>query len=242
MTGRILSLPEVLKRLQKTIQENGDTPSRSEILYAAHLLEKKKQAARIPEKYRNETFESFNVPIEDSRNIALLKQWVKTIATVKTYPHFAACCITGKNGSGKTHLGISLLERMSYDGMYLESEELVVRILRARSYKSAISEEGLLKSLVDSSLIVLDEIGRGQNAEVEQHIIFKLVNMRYKCNKPIVLISNKAREDFQDFIGKAVVDRISERCVFICLNADSYRRKIARGEVKSNKITPVVNQ
>lgn len=242
MTGCIYSLPEALKRLQKTIRENDDIPSRSEIRYAAHLLEKKKQAARVPEKYWNETFESFNTPIEDSRNVALLKQWGKIIAEEKAHPHFAVCCITGKNGSGKTHLGISLLERMNYDGVYLESEELVVSILRARSYKSAITEEMLLKSLERPSLIVLDEIGRGQNAEVEQHLIFKLVNMRYKCNKPIVLISNKAREDFQDFIGKAVVDRMSERCVFICLNADSYRRKIARGEVNNSKIIQAVNQ
>lgn len=236
MTGCVLSMSEALNKLKLSITENAEKKSRYELQQQMKNLEAKKEKAEIPHRYLNASFETFNTPQEDRDTVAKLKSWASSLYAMQAgFKQFNACIITGKNGAGKTHLGISILEYIDYNGLYIESPLLCKRLIRARAYRALKNEEMILQELMHYKLIVLDEIGRAQDAETEQHMIFDLVNMRYKENLPIVLISNKEREEFQDFVGKPVVDRFSERHIFACLNANSYRRKIARGEIQCCK-------
>lgn len=189
--------------------------------------EEAQKRAEIPEgRYRCASFENFHTPTVDSGAVEMIKRFAAFYAKQEHPRRFYVCIILGANGNGKTHLGISILEKCGYRGLYLESSIFCTRLIRSRAFHAKMDEEVMLKQTAGRPVLVIDEIGRARDAETEQHMLYDIINMRYQRQLPTVLISNKKREEFQDYLGRAVMDRISEAHFFAELRADSYRRAL----------------
>ncbi|UTC78123.1 ATP-binding protein [Treponema sp. OMZ 799] len=185
-----------------------------------------KQNAEIPDRLQDAAFSNYFTPSEDIKAVEDLKDFVRSVIVRKNHgiKSFDTIIILGGNGTGKTHLSISILKEMNYNGLYIASNILCMRLIRSRAFKAAKDEEALIKEYASVPFLIIDEIGRARDLETEQHAIFDILNIRYEKKLPTCLISNKERKDFQDYLGSAVMDRISENYIFVELKAPSYRR------------------
>ena len=226
-------LQTALKNLLEKSAQSGRFKEASEIearrLYEAEKkeLENKKALAEIPERYLNSSFENFNIPNIDLEAFKQIKEFASRI-NAKIFNGFKkneTCVILGGNGSGKTHLGISVLNAINYNGLYIQSGILCMRLIRARAFKAVKDEEIIIKEIASKRFLIIDEIGRARDVETETHALYDIINLRYEKRLDTCLISNKDRFDLQDYLGSAVVDRIAENCFFAQLKSPSYRRK-----------------
>ncbi|MGI5060564.1 ATP-binding protein [Treponema denticola] len=185
-----------------------------------------KQNAEIPERLQDASFSNYFTPNEDLKAIDDLKDFVKSFIARKNHgiKSFDTIIILGGNGTGKTHLSIAILKELNYNGLYIASNILCMRLIRSRAFKAVKDEEALIREYASVPFLIIDEIGRARDLETEQHAIFDILNIRYEKKLPTCLISNKERQNFQDYLGSAVMDRISENYIFVELKAPSYRR------------------
>lgn len=160
-------------------------------------------------------------PINDIYQYALRLK----IKTQNNKHAFDTLIILGGNGTGKTHLGISILQKINYNGLYISSPTLCRHLIHSRSFNALKEEDALLKEIASVRFLVIDEIGRARDAETEEHALYDIINLRYELMLETCLISNKSRNKLQDFLGNATMDRISEAYTFAELKAISYRKK-----------------
>ena len=72
----------------------------------------------------------------------------------------------------------------------------------------------------------------------EAHLLFKVIDQRYKDNKSLIFTSNIEEEDWPEFLGdpvstSAILDRIFHHSVIVKINGPSYRQY--QGELLQKK-------
>ncbi len=72
----------------------------------------------------------------------------------------------------------------------------------------------------------------------EAHLLFKVIDQRYKENKSLIFTSNVEEEDWSDFLGdpvttRAILDRIFHHSIIVRINGPSYRQY--QGELLQKK-------
>lgn len=119
--------------------------------------------------------------------------------------------MTGRPGTGKTHLACALLEAAKEQGFtgLFTSVGKIVRNVRS-TWRGTGSEESVIQSYVDVDLLVVDEVGVQAGSENEQQILFAVLNGRYEEMKPTVVISNLDLAGVKSFIGERAFDRLRE--------------------------------
>ena len=63
---------------------------------------------------------------------------------------------------------------------------------------------------------------------LEAHLLFKVIDERYKIKAPLIFTTNVKEQDWAEFLGdpiatKAILDRIFHHSVKIDINGPSYR-------------------
>ncbi len=100
---------------------------------------------------------------------------------------------------------------------------------------TGVYEKSLLKRMrkyTNPQLLVIDEMGHDRlELEVtkEAHLLFKVIDERYKLNKPLIFTTNVQEEDWADYLGdpistKAILDRIFHRSIKVGIKGPSYRK------------------
>lgn len=136
----------------------------------------------------------------------------------------------GAPGTGKTHLACGIVRHVVEKGgtaLYTTALDAVGRI-RATWDKSSRTEteEEAMGSLVTSDILVIDEMGRQTDTAHEREMLFRIIDRRYANLRPVVLVSNLSREKLRDFLGTALIDRLSESGgKFLCFDWASQRNK-----------------
>lgn len=156
---------------------------------------------------------------------------VQELATLQFIQNKENVIFIGSPGTGKTHLGISLV--------YLATQKrLKVKFLTVADLllqmDAAISQNRLknymTKVITSPSLLVLDEFGYLKLNELQANFIFQLVNKRYETGS-IVITSNLTFSQWQGVLNNdealtaAIMDRLIHHSHIININGDSYRLK-----------------
>jgi DNA replication protein DnaC len=125
----------------------------------------------------------------------------------------------GKVGTGKTHLGTSIAKAVAQAGWssrYTTVTDLI-RELRASWNRRPNpwgylpkSEAALLEELTKFSLLVIDEIGLGFGSDAELAQISEVLDLRYRAQRPTLVISNCVPGELKRFLGDRGVDRLRE--------------------------------
>lgn len=155
--------------------------------------------------------------------------------------------LVGQPGTGKTHLGSSMVNALIRDhhkaAMIFSSRE-IVRLLRSTwgnrpqpvvaRYASVRgeyvtltrpeTEAGMLEMLAHVPLLVIDEVGAqfDTNAEIVQ--LFDVIDARYKQQLPTVVLSNLTGTELKETLGDRAYDRLREGGRFLVCKWESYRR------------------
>lgn len=139
---------------------------------------------------------------------------------VKTFDQIAengrCMVLLGKPGTGKTHLGAGmandLMRTTSHSAVYRTVGSILQAIRATYDRSNDATEASILASLIEPSLLVLDEVGvsKEQPSDFELTTLFAIINGRYEQVKPTVVISNLGPEQLPVAMGERCVDRLRE--------------------------------
>jgi DNA replication protein DnaC len=138
----------------------------------------------------------------------------------------------GNNGTGKSHLAQSLALlacQKGYKTYYTTCSELI-RDLNQGVYEKTLEKR--IKKYINVELLLIDEMGHDRlelQVIKEAHLLFKVIDQRYKENKSLIFTSNIEEEDWPEFLGdpistSAILDRIFHHSVIVKIYGPSYRK------------------
>jgi len=138
----------------------------------------------------------------------------------------------GNNGTGKSHLAQSLALlacQQGYRTYYTTCSELI-RDLNQGGFEKTLEKR--IRKYINCELLLIDEMGHDRlelQVVKEAHLLFKVIDQRYKQNKPLIFTSNIEEEDWPEFLGdpistSAILDRIFHHSVIVKIYGPSYRK------------------
>lgn len=182
----------------------------------------------IKEKFFEMTFDDY-VVVNDSQKLA--KEKLMAIASGGN----RSLLLLGSNGLGKTMLSsLALKERGGY---IFKMYEIIIQIKSSYKANSKYDEADILKMLSECPLLVIDEVGKQFGSESEKNWLSYVIDERYECNIPTVLISNlKLMRDcteeekkeglyIERYLGRDSVSRLVECADIVTITGEDYRRK-----------------
>jgi len=138
----------------------------------------------------------------------------------------------GNNGTGKSHLAQSLALlacQQGYKTYYTTCSELI-QDLNQGVYENTLEKR--IKKYINAELLLIDEMGHDRlelQVIKEAHLLFKVIDQRYKESKSLIFTSNIEEEDWPEFLGdpistSAILDRIFHHSVIVKIYGPSYRK------------------
>jgi DNA replication protein DnaC len=129
----------------------------------------------------------------------------------------------GENGTGKSHLAQSLALMAcqgGYKAYYTTCSELISD-LNAGVYEKTLDKR--MRKYINPELLIIDEMGHDRlelQVIKEAHLLFKVIDQRYKDNKSLIFTTNIEEPDWPEFLGdpistSAILDRIFHHSVIV---------------------------
>ena len=181
----------------------------------------KRYCATVPERYRKESIETFRADTPEQR--VARDAVIEYVRAVKSGA-FRTLILLGKPGTGKTHLACGVLREVG--GVYKLSSEICSEITQSRSFASKKSEPEVILDYALAKILVIDEIGRGYSAELEQYILYQIINARYNMRRSTVICGNYDKKGFLSYVGIATADRLTESARTVEFSWGSYRAEL----------------
>lgn len=132
--------------------------------------------------------------------------------------------LSGASGTGKTHLACAALKQFRGGRIYTMFE---IGVLLRNAYQNGANrEKEVLDMLVQTPLLVIDELGRTSSKDWEADWRSHIINKRHENYKPLIIISNLEREDLTNCMGGDFFSRFSEDGIILSFTGEDYRMKI----------------
>jgi DNA replication protein DnaC len=137
--------------------------------------------------------------------------------------------LVGNNGTGKTHLAISLgVEacRQGHKVKFFTAAGLINTLNEAQSERRLLSLEKQLRKV---GLLIIDELGYIPLTKTGAQLLFEVFADRYERGSIMVTTNLEFGEWVQVFgeekLTAALLDRLTHRCNVLVMNGESYRFK-----------------
>jgi len=137
-------------------------------------------------------------------------------------------------GIGKSHLQIALAKRLIKDGfnvLVVSDVAFMDELIQAKM----MDDEGetinnLLHSAITADVLLWDDIGKAKWSEAKEALYYKIINERYRKQKPIVFNSNEDRGTLAEKIGYAAASRLLGQCGEFLLETEGEDWRLKRNE------------
>lgn len=157
---------------------------------------------------------------------------------VDQYPHKKGFILMGPAGLGKTHLAVGAISELTLEKgvrcIFKEFFDLLNELKKA--YSEGTSESEVIRPLVDTEVLVIDELGKGRANEWELSVLDQLISNRYNTSKITILTTNyidydtnnrlhkESKEILEFRVGERIASRLYEMCRFIYLEGRDFRK------------------
>lgn len=153
-------------------------------------------AYRLPPLYRQARLKDFPA--------ALIEQAVKW-----TENPGLGLLITGKTGTGKTHLAAALVRFLTLsrkDACFLPCEELYAQIRRC--YSANGDEDLVMREHFTRQFLFLDDLGAGSLSDHERRVTLRVLNQRQSNALPICVTTNWSLEQIAERMDERIAGRL----------------------------------
>jgi DNA replication protein DnaC len=196
-------------------------------------------AQELEEKFRAATFDTF-VRTKQPAAFKAMSTWDGQSLVLTSPP--------GVYGVGKTHLAAALANRLtetstaavSVQGSVVRlprpcaftTEPLLMDRIRATFNDGAReTDEEIYLQLERVRLLIIDDVGKRTPRDLSftQQVWFRIIDGRYRAQRPLVLTTNLLPNELDQHIGGACADRLMEMCGasgLIAMKGTSYRRRL----------------
>lgn len=182
-------------------------------------------------KSKFQTFNDSNDELKKAKSIA--------INYTKDYKN-KNLLITGKSGTGKTHLAYAILNEIlkneyTKDDFILPKiifyNDLIKQIERAKNFNSKIDIEDITKDLQKPSILLIDDFFKIKINDDILSVLFEVINSRtYEENKSTIITTEKNIMDLYE-VDNALISRLMEKAkygqnqnyIINLQNSDNYR-------------------
>jgi len=225
--------------------------------------EKVMERARIPKKYKDCDFESYETELTDgktwtSQHAQSMSEAKLTVRSfVRDYPGVddRGLLLMGNPGVGKTHLAIAALKELvkrGHSGFFCEYGSLLREVQGTYRPDSEMSEIKILDPILNTEVLVIDDLGVIKPSDWVRDIIGYILNKRYvdgsrdltdrRCtiittnyfdeleanSDPVRDPSGRPvvirRDTLSDRIGERTRSRLYEICRTVLISAPDFRR------------------
>lgn len=170
--------------------------------------------AGLTKRFEHATFNTYHV--DNPRQKATLEQVHGYAENFRD--HFKAgrsLVMVGRPGTGKTHLGFSILRHLmdasdQFTGRLIAVSDLFRSIKESWQRGSKKTEKQAIAEFVSPHLLIIDEVGVQFDSVAEQTLLYEVINGRYQEVLPTVVISNLTRSELQEVVGSRSYDRLRE--------------------------------
>jgi DNA replication protein DnaC len=141
--------------------------------------------------------------------------------------------MTGKNGTGKTHLACSAVKALR--GRIMTMYEISTTIRASYTSLAKKTELELVDELASIPILVIDEVGRTKGSDTELNWLSYIVDKRHVRKLPLIIISNNhVKKDcpnkgcekcLENYMGEDVMSRLAAGSVLLRFNGEDYRKK-----------------
>jgi len=159
--------------------------------------------ARIPKKYEHCDFDNFETDVyvvtgryksdeAAAYDRSLEKAKLVVEAFARDYPvgAEAGLLIMGPFGTGKTHLAIAALRKLigrGHSGLFYNYGELLRAIQDSYNPNSQTTEMGILKPILESEVLVIDDLGFIKPSDWVREMVAHILNSRYNAQLTTIL-------------------------------------------------------
>lgn len=136
--------------------------------------------------------------------LAMLKNYAETFHPTKESLFFS-----GGTGLGKTHLALAIFNVLTRNGysVYYESARKVIKQLQNEHFGKADSD--LIEDLNRNDLIIIDDLGAEFETPFATAAINEIIDDAVLMGKPMILISNLNRGQFEERYGERAASRLN---------------------------------
>ncbi len=195
---------------------------------AAAAILARLEAIGVPLRFHGATLDGFEASTPAQ---AKVKDWALAYLASLTADQKSgkSAILLGRPGTGKTHLACALAVAAADRGMSARYATVLRAIRRVKDSwrpEAPETEREVIADYADCGLLVLDEVGIQTGSQFESNILFDLLNRRYECCRPTILVSNLVLSEIPKFLGERILDRLREDGgQMLAFDWESHRRK-----------------
>jgi DNA replication protein DnaC len=194
--------------------------------------------ARIPRRYQHCDFENYTAYNEQlTKALQHAKRLAESFPVVDKGLFFQ-----GPPGVGKTHLAVAVLRHVitarGARGLFYDTRDLLRVIRSTYDPINRTQEMDVLRPVIETDLLVLDDLGAEKTSEWVEETLNLIVNSRYSERRTTIFTSNyddnpdNTDPDSLLFrIGFRMRSRLHEMCEFLYLDGGDYRELPPNGGV-----------
>ncbi len=192
--------------------------------------------AGIPERYLDCSFENFKVSVPKAVGLKKAKTLLYDYVELELFKKKYGFLIKGTVGCGKTHLCAAVARALVKKGFYkiyfVDFKELLDDIKSTFSFSSDINEADVLSPILNTSLLIIDDLGSERNTEWTEDVFARILNYRYNRGLPVIITTNYfdrevkgalSGETLEERVGIRMRSRLYEMCRDIEIIGPDYR-------------------
>ena len=182
------------------------------------------------------TFENYQG--EENKSLIIAKNFVKDYEEMKK--ENIGLLFYGSVGSGKSYLACSIANSL------IEQYQISVKI---RNFAQIINElqkssfdfdkNAYIESLVNTSVLILDDLGIERDTSYAKEQVYNIVNNRYLKQKPTIFTTNLSYDTIQNCKDSVeyqrIYSRIIEMCIPVMAVGEDFRKVIQKDKLNRNK-------
>ena len=120
--------------------------------------------------------------------------------------------LTGRCGSGKTHLAVSIAKELLLQGnvvRFVSVPELLLKIRQTFDRDAGMTDIDYIEMYGQYQYLVLDDFGAEKTTEWARTTLYLIIDKRIRLMKPTIVTSNLSLEQIEDVVDGRLASRLA---------------------------------